>query len=94
MATPRPRRIRTAANVLDLLTAEMERVRAHPDLNPIARGRSLAELSRAALDAIAANDEMRRRRQGKDLGAAVRFFLPAPPHSLQSTPGKGEEKSS
>jgi hypothetical protein len=49
----RPRRvIRTAADVVQLLAAEIARLTAQPDLDPLERARAVADLSRVLLPAI------------------------------------------
>ena len=49
---PRGRVVETAADVRQLLAEEIARMSAHPDLEPLRRARAVAQLARAALQAI------------------------------------------
>ncbi len=47
-----PQRVQTAADVRQLLAAEIADVTAHPDLDPVRKAHALARLAREVLHAI------------------------------------------
>ena len=68
---PQREPVRTAADVRRLLAAEVEQLARHPDLDPIRRGRAVAQLARVALQAIRV-DELDVRLEAVELALKLR----------------------